>query len=210
MEHSRNNKFLIVAPTVVLTPLIDGVITELDTWFEMYGRTARVTSGLRSAQQQLEIIRHYAKINNVDKEFPRVMTCSLLSKYMFNAMSVYEWQPALSRLLNMNVIIAPPFQMIALFDYVRDGVNKRGQIINPSPHFRGTAFDIGGATGKPDVSDELEVVKAAYESKEIANYKGYLIERQNNCVHSDCSIPDGGDPSMTTAIPREPEQTGLA
>ena len=180
------NVFLKVLPTVRLTPIIDPIICALEPWFAKADFHATVTSGLRDPQSQLLIIRNYCVKHGVDKEFPRILTCAVGSKFMFENDSVFEWQPAWSRLLNIGLIINPPFQARALFDYVRDGVNKKGVIINSSPHFHGTAFDIGGGTGKPDVSDELAVVKEAFDSGTIQNWKGYLVERDNNCVHNDC------------------------
>lgn len=186
---SRANQWLIVLPTVVLTDVIDPIITALDAFFAAAKFQAKVRSGLRDPASQLLEIRNYCVKRGVDKEFPRVMTCTISSKYMFEDSPVFEWQPAWSRLLNIGLIINPPLKAQALFDYMRDGVNKKGKLIDSSPHFRGTAFDIGGGTGKPDVSDELQVLKPAFDGQTIPNWKGYLIERENNCLHNDCTAP---------------------
>ena len=136
------NKNLIVRPTVTLTEIIDPVIAALDPFFE--GRHAYVTSGLRTKDDQLAIIKTYAALKGVAKEFPSISTATLDGKTMFEGHAVFAWQPAWSRLLNRGVIINPPIAAAPLFDYIRGGVNKKGVIIMPSPHMRGTAFDIGG------------------------------------------------------------------
>lgn len=174
------NKNLIVRPGVLLTEVIDPVIAALDPFFE--GRHAYVTSGLRSKENQLEIIRQYAKLKGVAKEFPSILTATLDGKTMFEGHAVFSWAPAWSRLLERGVIINPPIAAAPLFDYVRSGVNKKGIIIMPSPHMRGTAFDIGG--GSDGVEDERVILALAVGH--VAGLNRVLVERENNALHIDC------------------------
>jgi hypothetical protein len=183
---SLANKFLVVLPTVRLTEAIDNVIAQLEPFFEEAKFIARVTSGLRDPAGQLEIIRHLAREHRVDIEFPSIMTCGLLDKVMFGTGAVFAWQPAWSRLLTLQVIVNPPLTARVLFDYLDKGVNKLGWMISASPHFKGTAFDIGGGTGKPTVDDELAVIQKAWDSKAIVGWNSFRIERNNNCLHNDC------------------------
>lgn len=172
---SPQNKWLIVMPTVVLTDVIDPVIFSLDAYFASAGYRSRVTSGLRTPLGQLRIIQNYCRQRGVDKEFPEIDTAIPEDRT--------SWQGAWSRLLNTGIIINPPSDAEVLFDYVRNGVNKKGQIIHGSPHFRGTAFDIGG--GADGIIHEQELVSDAM--RYIPQIKGTLPERENNALHVDCT-----------------------
>lgn len=175
-----HNKWLIVRPGVILTETIDPVIAGLDPYFE--GRHAYVTSGLRTKEHQLDIIKQYAKLKGVAKEFPAVVTATLDAKTFYREKAVYAWQPAWSRLLERGVIINPPVAASPLFDYIRNGVNRKGVIIMPSPHMRGTAFDIGG--GVDGVEDERLIIALAIGK--VAGLASVLVERENNAIHVNC------------------------
>ena len=186
METVDNNKWLIVNVGVRLTDTIMPVIIAMDKYFEEEGIRAHVTSGERTSQDQLDIIRKYSKRYEVDKEFPEILTCGVNDTIDFGEQNGkrFTWQRAWSRLLNIGVIINPPRPAKPLFDYFRNGVNKKGIIINYSPHFFGKAFDIGGGVDH-DIANELRVVEIVFKDKKIAGFKGYLPERKNNCVHID-------------------------
>lgn len=176
------NKFLIVKPSVRLTPHIIPVIVGLDEEFESAGLVAYVTSGQRSSGDQLKTIISYCHRYNIAQDYPEVLTCLPEDKEG----GLYIWQPAWSKLLNIGVIINPPYPAKVLMDYWRNGVNKKGMIIGHSPHYPGLAFDIGGGIDH-DITNELVVVKRAYEkTPRIPGFKGYLPERKNNCIHIDC------------------------
>lgn len=169
---------------VRLTPIIEPVIIALDPFFEAAGLKAVVTSGERTSGDQLAIIRKYATMYNVEKEFPEILTCGVLDKIDFGPSGkIATWQRAWSRLLNKGIIVNPPLPAACLFDYVREGVNKKGQVINHSPHYYGKAFDIGGGIDH-DPTNELSVIKAAMGH--VKGLKGYLLERKQNCLHIDC------------------------
>jgi hypothetical protein len=129
----------------------------------------------------------YSKRYAVDKEFPEIKTCGVSDKIDFGTQKIFTWQRAWSRLLNKNVIVNPPLPAKVLFDYFRDGSaeNKKGQEINYSPHYYGKAFDIGGGLDH-DITNELLVVERAVNDGKIPGLKGFLKERNNNCVHIDC------------------------
>jgi hypothetical protein len=85
------------------------------------------------------------------------------------------------------VIINPPLGAVCLFDYYKNGVNKKGLVIPPSAHFYGKAFDIGGGGGTdPTPADELEVVSRAMGYDSTLGIKDFLLERANNCLHVNC------------------------
>lgn len=182
----ESNKFLIVNNGVVLTPAITPVIIDMENDFREAGLVAHVTSGERTSGDQLRTIQKYAnRYIKVQEEFPEIKTASVLAKISLeNGDKIFSWQRAWSRLLNIGVIINPPVPAIVLFDYVRNGVNRKGQTIGYSPHYFGKAFDIGGGVDH-DITNELEVVKKAF-ARRITGFKGYLPERNNNAIHCDC------------------------
>jgi hypothetical protein len=187
---ARDNKWLKVQPGVVLTETIDPVIMQLDEWFKKDKLTAYVTSGLRDPTGQLDLIKSLAKKCRIDLKYPEITTASLQGLTTFDENghkhTIYLWQRAWSALLNVGIIVNPPLRATVLFDYWRDGMNKKGMEIGGSPHFKGTAFDIGGNTN--GIEDEFAVMKDALVSGTVDGLKGILIERQNNCCHCDCIL----------------------
>lgn len=176
MISSKDNKWLIVNKGVILTPIIEPVITSLDKYFEEAKLKASVTSGLRDAKAQLEVIRHYLIRKGLDKKYPHAMVCQV-DDFGLNE---YAWQMAWSNLLNIGVIINPPIRAKVLMNYIKDGINKNGQYINQTPHAAGTAFNIGG--GGNGVQDEAKVITKALENK-LPGLVSFLIERENNAIH---------------------------
>lgn len=190
MNKSDGNKFLIVWEGVVLNPLLDGIIHRLDPVFEKAGRIAYVTSGVRLPEDQLRIIRYYVKRNGIQDEF--IANATVTGMVDWNARRIFGWQLAWSKLLNAGVIINPPVAAQCLLDYVnKAGVNKKGQIIPPSVHFRGMAFDIGG--GSNSIADETEILTAAMAGGAFPEIKGLVPERENNCLHVDVQHPGNVD-----------------
>lgn len=166
-----------------MTPIIEPVILALDAYFKEANLKAVVTSGERTSGDQLVIIRKYSANFAVDVEFPEIKTCGVLDKIDFGNEKIYTWQRAWSRLLEQNIIVNPPLDAKPLFDYIRDGVNKKGITIGKSPHYYGKAFDIGGGIDH-DPTNELAVIKNAMGK--VRGLKGYLLERKQNCLHVDC------------------------
>lgn len=181
-----DNKWLTVGKNsgVRLTSIIEPVIVALDPYFQRANLKASVTSGERTSGDQLAIIRKYSTAFKVDEEFPEILTCGVLDKIDFGGgKKIFTWQRAWSRLLSKGIIVNPPLPAACLFDYIRDGVNKKGQVINYSPHYYGKAFDIGGGLDH-DPTNELAVIKTAMGH--VKGLKGYLLERKQNCLHIDC------------------------
>jgi hypothetical protein len=175
-----SNKWLIVAPNVVLTPIIAPVIQGLDYYFEQFRMKAVVTSGLRDANDQLRVIRNYLIKLGLDKTFPKAMICKVTDQEG----PYYVWQMAWSALLHKNVIINPPLAAVCLLDSFRENKsNRNGVLINQTPHAKGTAFNIGG--GGNGVEDEARVIEAAIKGK-LPGLKGFIKERENNALHCDC------------------------
>lgn len=178
------NKFLLIKDGVVLTEHIRPVIERLDPFFEAANLIAWVTSGLRRPEDQLRIIRNELNRRELSQFFQDAFD-DIGKKIDYKGEEVYAWQLGWSKLLNEGFIVNPPYPAVALMDYFRPGSkeNRKGKMIGDSPHTRGTAFDISG--GKDGVTNEAIVLEHAMKA-EVQGLKGYLIERNQNCVHVDC------------------------
>lgn len=184
---SLSNKFLIVNQGVAITEHIDPVIFELDKFFQQDGLHARVTSGKRDPNSQLRIIRTALVNNRLAADYQEAFD-DMTGKFMWQGQEVYNFQPGWSKLLNIGFVVNPPIAAKCLMDYYRPGSNenRKGQIIGASPHFMGTAFDISG--GADGIGQEAAVVAKAIGR--VHGLKGYLLERNQNCVHIDCNFVD--------------------
>lgn len=184
---SINNKFLLVRPGVILTEHIDPVIFALDEYFKQANLKSYVTSGLRQSEDQLRIIRTELTRRGLAGEFQEAFE-SITSKTKFEGEEVYCWQPGWSKLLNLGFIVNPPYTAKVLMDYFRPGStsNSKGRTIGQSPHTSGRAFDIGG--GPDGLANELKVIEQA--NGKVKGLKGYLLERNQNCLHVDCQFID--------------------
>jgi hypothetical protein len=184
---SKENKFLKVKEGVVLTPVIEFVIVGVEKYFEKANCYAWVTSGLRSADDQLRIIRNELKRRNLESKYADVFTKGVNDKVTYGSQSIFAWQLGWSALLNAGYIVNPPVPAICLMDYISGGVNKKGKLINASPHFAGTAFNVGGGADgiAGNVNNELAVIQKALNDK-LPGLKSFLAERNNNAVHVNC------------------------
>lgn len=154
---------------VILTDELDSILFSIDKYWPE--KSEIVTSGVRIPDDSLRIIRQYMRSKGLDRKYPEAMTCDILDKVG----SEYVWQKGWSALLNSGVIVNPPFEAVCLMDYFRNGINKKGNLIGQSPHVKKKAFDLSG-------TDSLTIVKRLVEDKMI---RGYLLERENNCLHCD-------------------------
>ena len=187
--NAHDNKFLRVKPGVVLTPVIEPTIVDLEQDFAAAGIVAWVTSGKRGPEDQLRIIREALLKRKMDNIYPDTFKCGITDKVSYNGRMIFGWQLGWSALLNAGFVVNPPFEAEALLDYYRPGsrTNSKGRMIGQSPHLKGTAFDIGG--GSDGISgittNELSVMKKALARK-AKGLKGYLPEHANNAIHCDC------------------------
>lgn len=181
------NNFLLVKTGVIITEHIQPVIEALDPFFEEANLIAWVTSGLRRPEDQLRIIRNELNRRQLSQYYQEAFD-EIGTKTKYEGKDVYSWQPGWSKLLSVGFIVNPPYPAEVLMDYYRPGSpeNKKGKIIGDSPHTRGTAFDIGG--GKDGLENELAVIKNAMGK--VKGLKGYLLERNQNCLHCDCQPID--------------------
>lgn len=188
MKAAKDNRFLLVNKGVELTPSIERVIVGLDPYFEAAGKVGHVTSGFRSALDQLHTIRGYLAKKGLDKTYPDAITCGLKDMKQWEGKTVYVWQPAWSALLNAGIIINPPLEAELLMDYIgKTGKNRKGDKFPPSSHGKGVCFDIGGGVDgiDGDTVSEQKIVQKALDDK-LPGLRGIVLERNNNCVHCDC------------------------
>lgn len=175
----KNNKFLIVQASVIMTPIIEPVIIALDPYFEKANLKALVTSGLRDANDQLRVIRGYLTKKGLAEKYPEAMTCDVKDMQGLN----YKWQMGWSALLNAGVIINPPLAAKCLMHTTFDKRDRYGISIGQTPHAKGTAFNIGG--GGDGVANEAAVIQQALNDK-LKGLVSFLVERENNAVHCNC------------------------
>ena len=161
------------------TAATDPVIQQLDIYFRAAGKKGVITSILRTPAAQLLLIQNAARdkgiiANNFVLDFERTGTLpsSNMGEYPV-------WQIVWSQLLNKGYIINPPVPAKVLLDYFNDGVNKKGETIQPSAHFTGHAFDVGAAMN--GLAETLAIVRAAQDGDAPIIY--VRVERDNNCVH---------------------------
>lgn len=166
------------------TPAITRAVELLDPYFD--GESSEVTSGWRAPLDQIRIISEKMKKHGIYNDFPEFdlhMSSDPEFGVEVDGEIVYYWQRGWSKLLNIGDIINPPVPAKCLYDYFRPGSqeNKKGQVIQISPHQRGLAFDIGGGQ---DLKEKAKRVMRAFQAGD-AFIKSYLCEHINNAVHVD-------------------------
>lgn len=183
-DNNRTLLNLTLSEGVITTPTIDRTLYLLDPYF--HDSKAFVTSGLRTAKDQLNIIKKKVLSNGIDKIYSEWNTDnpSVDQSIDFLGKNYYWWQRAWSKLLSIGEIVNPPLPAEVLLDYFRPGstINLKGRIIGISNHMAGNSFDIGGGT-----SIEKKAEKVEHAKKEGNCYiHGYLVEKVNNAIHVDC------------------------
>lgn len=177
-------KWLRYRDGVQTTPTIVRAAEAIDPFFE--GETSYITSGLRTAEEQLQIIVEKVErygVGGAFEEYQLMAGNAPDAKLKVDGKELYWWQRAWSKLLNIGDIVNPPLPAEVLFDYFPPGsyvrINKKGQIIGISVHMKGHAIDIGGG---PNLHEKAKRVLHAHQSGK-AFIQSFLIERVNNAVH---------------------------
>jgi hypothetical protein len=175
-------KWIKLNDNVITTPTIDRTLVLLDPYFE--NEPVTVTSGLRTAEKQLEIIAEKVKQHHLEAMFPEWLLFKGNKadvKTKIDEHQFYWWQRSWSKLLNLNDIVNPPLAAILLEDYTKPGtvINKKGSVVDISPHQRGNAFDIGGGTR---IHERANIILKAANEKKCFIFS-YLVEYVNNAIH---------------------------
>lgn len=173
----KDNKFLKVNSNVILNPLLEKVVVELDKYFEQANLKAVVTSGVRTPDDQLRIIRQFLVDKKLSTKYPEAFQGDVNSKLPNGE---YSWQMGWSALLNAGIIINPPLRAMLLMNYFNSaGKNRKGEYFNQTAHASGVCLDIGG--GGNGLNDELAVIETA--KSDIDEIVDWVVERNNNCLH---------------------------
>lgn len=173
---------LTIRTTVVTTPTILKVFNQIKKCFEDVN--VEISSGLRSPEKQLEIIKHFCKKHGLEKEFPNYETFDL-NKFIVlkNGDKEYEWQYLWSKELVIGLVVNPPFDARCKFDYYTTSKKlvKAGTLLRQTPHTSGKCFDLSGAPLNK-IASCLDRAKKEFK----ADIVGYKVEPKQNCVHVDC------------------------
>lgn len=184
---ATENKYLKVQASVVLTPTIEETICLLDPWYEKHDLKAFVTSGVRTYDEQLRIIKERAVACGLALEHPDLAHADLNVPIMFDGKLVPMWQLVWSECLTRGQMVNPPTPSACLFPYTKPDGGKRaaGNVVPTSPHQKERAFDIGGGQSLDSV---VLVVSEAFASKSLPTLAGYLKEPAQNCCHVDVRV----------------------
>lgn len=153
--------FIAIRSGVKLTPETEKAVRALDGHFRRANLQVTLTSGYRSPEDQLRIIRDQAIKRGINRQYPSIETATVDN--------VESWLGAWDELLNRHgYIVNPP----------RDASSRiTGKRYQPSPHTRGVAFDLSGSD-----LDRIAAVVRDY-CRQGGPISQILIERTNNAVH---------------------------
>jgi uncharacterized protein YcbK (DUF882 family) len=156
-----SGQFITIRSGVKLTPEVARVVRELDSEFGAANLRVTVTSGLRTPEDQLRIIRNEAIKRGLHQQYPAIQTATVDD--------VESWLDAWDALLNrVGFIVNPP----------RDARSRiTGKSYRPSPHTRGEAFDLSGA----ELNRIADVVRGY--CRKGGTISQILLEPKNNAVH---------------------------
>ena len=180
-------KNLIINDGVVTNPNIDKVLGNLDYFVsnsQYTDVTLYITSAVRTTESQLKIINNYAYLKSVIYKPEMVEDVNKKIFIPVLGKEVYSWQRTWSKLLNIGIIVNPPFEAEVLEDYWKTinglKVNRKGTMIKGSPHILGKAFDVSGRNG-------IDLTFACLDTamKSGVGITNILIERENNALHND-------------------------
>ena len=178
---SIDNKFAIILPEVTITPTLDRCLLQVEEACKQRNFKMYITSGKRSEEHQMRIIRNYAVIKGLAKAYQEAMICKHDEK---GEDGFFKWQKLWSKLCNIGLIIAPPISAVALYDYNYFGRNLKGLVCPSSNHIPGYAWDADG--GENGIDDETEVINWGIKKGIITYITNIVPERNNNCLHANC------------------------
>jgi hypothetical protein len=156
-----------IHPRAKITTSIERALSDLEPHFQAAGLRVKVTSGYRSPNYQLGLIKRKAIHYGLDNKYPSIRTARVDD--------IESWRGAWDELLNVKgYIINPPIPTVSR-------IGKRaGRRIGASPHSSGKAFDL--SSGNPGDLNRIAAVLRQYR-QEGGPIRQILIERVNNAVH---------------------------
>jgi hypothetical protein len=173
-----------IKPNAVIDDYQQSVINDIEP--HTIGHTLVVTRGHATPLSQLETIHDYAIMHNC--LYPEFEAGNLYEKNIVIidglAKNVYLWQRTWSQLLNVGIIINPPVTAEVLSNYFKDGVNKKGELILPSPHILSNPIDFSAKIdGIPNMKEVVSILTDAKTAG--ARIRVIKPEPKNGCVHID-------------------------
>jgi hypothetical protein len=196
-----------IRATAVIDNHQRSIIDKIEPFILPENLICSVTRGHSSPQGQLDTIIKYATQWKITYPEFKVGQAINVQAFVDGYGSIYWWQRVWSGLLQMfsdsngkkGAKINPPISAICIANYVVDGVSKRGQVINPSPHikalddpkpcpidFSGNIHDINDP--KYVHTDLNQVVKYLTNAKNAGvGIRNITVEPANNCCHIDIS-----------------------
>lgn len=188
---------LLIGNEVEHTPHIDQGIKELDAAYTKRGIFGFVSSGFRSPEHQLRVIRGLALKAHIDHEFPYFNTMTLESKTTFEGKEVFEWQVVWSRLMNLMYDVNPPEKAELLMSRIKGGTDKKGKVYPQTQHADGISFDVEGHfQGQERLDQYTAALEEAMAGGEVPSIASYTKEPPtgNNCLHCNCKLIDPPQP----------------
>lgn len=155
--------YITIRSGVNLTPQIENVVRELDSYFRNANLKVSLTSAYRSPEEQLQIIRKQAIKRGIHRKYPSITTATVDD--------TESWLGAWDELLQRKKFIVNPPKPAC------SRIHPKKKCYRPSPHSTGLAFDLSGA----DLGQISGVVRKYCE--EHRSLRQILVERTNNAVH---------------------------
>jgi peptidoglycan hydrolase-like protein with peptidoglycan-binding domain len=153
--------FITIESDVIMNPELDRVVRELEAYFRNANLKVTLTSAIRTAEEQLRIIKNAAIKYGLDQKYPSINTATVND--------VQSWVKTWDELLQVKTyIVMPPKPVTSII------TGKRYDI---SPHMKGQAFDLSGAD-----LDRIASVAQTY-CQQGGALSQILVERTNNAVH---------------------------
>lgn len=165
------------------------------------GLDLEITRGHSTPLQQLNLIELYARKERcLFTEFVMGDVHAIAEIWIDGIQrKLYAWQQTWSMLLHRGIIINPPLVAECLFDYTNAaGHNKKGELIQPSPHIKDVPTAEQLATGEYvicpiDFSQKVNGVPNIQLAARIltqakaagAGLRYVKLEPHNGCVHCD-------------------------
>jgi len=151
------------------------------------------TSGHRTPLEQLHVIGAYSQGFQYPEFTPQDVFATTTFELDGQAVHGFRWLRTWGECLHRGIIVNPPLVVVAPFDYFREGVNKKGQLIQASNHIidadldprvKACPIDFSQMCGpRPDIHRVAEIMEQAKLSG--IPIKNITIEHGNGCVHID-------------------------
>ncbi len=155
---------ILVRPGVELTDELSGFANNLSTYFSARHLQATITSGLRSGDHQLEIIKDKIAGAHMTHAFPNLETATVAD--------VNSWTPAWQWLKSRRIPVNPPANFI----------NGEGNEIGASLHTKGLALDLIGSNLNLNALAQA-IVRYANSPLAMGPLRITSLTRERDCVH---------------------------